>query len=369
MSRLGLGGGRRFPPHGLLKLSGRGVSRDGHGAAAGPETEVAGARPSGTRVPERRRTQPGPGRETRGAHPARSGESNGVPGAWALEVGPAGETAGADGTGPEDEDGDGMPIATARELITAGVHFGHQTSRWNPKMARYIWGKRNKLHVIDIRETLKGMIEAVYFLRAAASGGGRFLFIGTKRQAKDIIRREGTRSGMPFVAERWLGGTLTNLVAIRSQVKRIDELERIESSGEINAYNKKMVSAHNREKRKLLRNLEGIRGLDRLPTAVVVVDPQKETIAVAEAFKLRIPIIAVIDTDCDPDPIDIPIPANDDAMRAVDAVLVVLGKAVIEGRLAGGLPIPKEAMTAPETVPEEEAAESDAEAPPAEASA
>ena len=246
-----------------------------------------------------------------------------------------------------------MPIVTARELIAAGVHFGHQTSRWNPKMGRYIWGKRNKIHVFDIRETIKGIIEAVYFLRAAAAGGGRFLFIGTKRQAKDIVRREGKRTGMPFVAERWLGGTLTNLAAIRSQVKRIDELERIESSGEINAYNKKMISAHNREKRKLNRNLEGIRGLDRLPTAVVVIDPNKEAIAVAEAYKLRIPIIAVIDTDCDPDPIDIPIPANDDAMRSLDAVMAVLGKAVIEGRLAGGLPIPKEAMTVPEAAPEE----------------
>ena len=262
-----------------------------------------------------------------------------------------------------------MPIVTARELIAAGVHFGHQTSRWNPKMGRYIWGKRNRIHVFDIRETIKGIIEAVYFLRAAASGGGRFLFIGTKRQAKDIVRREGLRTGMPFVAERWLGGTLTNLVAIRSQVKRIDELERIESSGEINAYNKKMVSKHNREKRKLHRNLEGIRGLDRLPTAVVVVDPQKETIAVAEAFKLRIPIIAIIDTDCDPDPIDIPIPANDDAMRALDAVMIVLGKAVIEGRLAGGLPIPKEALTTPEAAPEEAAEESDSEPSTAEASA
>ncbi len=258
-----------------------------------------------------------------------------------------------------------MPIVTARELIAAGVHFGHQTSRWNPKMGRYIWGKRNRIHVFDIRETIKGIIEAVYFLRAAASGGGRFMFIGTKRQAKDIVRREGKRSGMPFVAERWLGGTLTNLQAIRSQVKRIDELERIESSGEINAYNKKMISAHNREKRKLHRNLEGIRGLDRLPTAVVVIDPQKETIAIAEAFKLRIPIIAVIDTDCDPDPVDIPIPANDDAMRSLDAVLSVLGKAVVEGRLAGGLPIPKEAMTAPEGEPAAKAAPE--EAAPAEA--
>ncbi|MHC5055731.1 MAG: 30S ribosomal protein S2 [Planctomycetota bacterium] len=261
-----------------------------------------------------------------------------------------------------------MPIVTARELIAAGVHFGHQTSRWNPKMARYIWGKRNKIHVIDIRETIKGIIEAVYFLRAAASGGGRFMFIGTKRQARDIVRREGTRTGMPFVAERWLGGTLTNLAAIRGQVKRIDELERIESSGEINSYNKKMISAHNREKRKLLRNLEGIRSLDRLPTAAVVVDPQKETIAVAEAYKLRIPIIALIDTDCDPDPVDIPIPANDDAMRSLDAVFTVLGKAVIEGRLAGGLPIPKEAMTAPEGEPAADAEASSAEASPAEAS-
>lgn len=249
-----------------------------------------------------------------------------------------------------------MPIVTARDLIAAGVHFGHQSNNWNPKMARYIWGKRNKLHIIDIRETIRGLVEAVHFLRAAAAGGGRVLFVGTKRQAKDGIKREGVRTGMPYVAERWLGGTLTNLAAIRGQVSRLKEIERIERAGELATYNKKMISAFNRHKRKLLRNLDGIRTLDALPNALIAVDPRRENIAVTEAFKLRIPIIAVIDTDCEPDPIDIPIPGNDDAIRSVEFLLGILGRSVIEGRLAGGLPIPKEAMeTAEERTAEAEA--------------
>ena len=257
-----------------------------------------------------------------------------------------------------------MPIVTAKGLIKAGVHFGHHSSHWNPKMARYIWGKRNKLHIIDIRETIRGLIEAVHFLRAAAAGGGRFIIVGTKRQAKDAIKREGVRTGMPYVAERWLGGTLTNLSAIRGQVTRLKEIERIERAGELASYNKKMISAFNRQKRKLLRNLDGIRTLDALPTALVTIDPRRERIAVTEAFKLRIPIIAIIDTDCDPDPIDIPIPANDDAIRSAEFVLDILGRSIIEGRLAGGLPIPKEAM-APREKPQDQeapAAEGEAEA-------
>ncbi len=252
-----------------------------------------------------------------------------------------------------------MPIVTARELITAGVHFGHPAGRWNPKMGRYIWGKRDKTHIIDVRETIRGLIESVHFLRAAAAGGGRILFVGTKRQAKDVIRRAGARTGMPFVAERWLGGTLTNLAAIRSQVTRLDELEQLEQVGEIATYSKQMISKHNRKKRKLLRNLEGIRGLDALPIVLVAVDPDREGIAVKEAFKLRIPIIALLDTDCNPDPIDIPIPGNDDAMRSVDIILVILGRAIIEGRVAAGLPVPKEVTAEdPESPGSEEPGES-----------
>lgn len=245
-----------------------------------------------------------------------------------------------------DRNGERMAIVSAKDLIAAGVHYGHSVSCWNPKMARYIWGRRNKMHIIDIRETIRGIVEATHFLRAAAATGGKFLFVGTKRQAQDPIKKEAARTGMCFVAERWLGGTLTNLPAIRGQVKRLEELEAMERDGRLAALNKKELATYNREKRKLLRNLDGIRGMDTLPTAMIVVDPRKEKIAVSEAFRLRVPIVAILDTDCDPDPIDIPIPANDDAVRSIEIILGCLGKAIIEGRLAGGFPVPKEVQAA-----------------------
>jgi small subunit ribosomal protein S2 len=241
-------------------------------------------------------------------------------------------------------------IVSARDLIAAGVHYGHQASRWNPKMGRYIWGKRNKIHIIDIRETIRGIVEAVHFLKAAASTGGKFIFVGTKRQAQEAVRKQAKRTGMYFVAERWLGGTLTNLTAVRGQVKKLDQLELMERDGTLSRSNKKQLARHNRTKRRIVRNLEGIRTMDSLPTAMVIVDPRKEHIAVQEAFRLRVPIIAVLDTDCDPDPIDVPIPANDDAVRSIDFMLNILGTAAIEGRLAGGYPIPKEAQIVAEPV-------------------
>ena len=224
-------------------------------------------------------------------------------------------------------------------------------------MGRYIWGKRNKIHIIDIRETIRGLVEAVHFLKAAAMAGGRFIFVGTKRQAQEAVRAQARRTGMYFVAERWLGGTLTNLSAIRGQVKKLDGLELMERDGTMDRFNKKQISRHNRTKRRILRNLEGIRGMDNLPTAMIVVDPRKEHIAVQEAFRLRVPLIAILDTDCDPDQIDVPIPANDDAVRSVDFLLGILGNAAIEGRLAGGYPIPKEAQVVQEAPAEEAAAE------------
>ena len=263
-----------------------------------------------------------------------------------------------------------MGIVSARDLITAGCHFGHQVSRWNPKMARYIWGRRSKIHVIDIRETIRGIVEAFHFLRAAAAGGGKFLFVGTKRQAKDPVRREAARTGMYFVSERWLGGALTNLPSIRTQVGHLKELEQIESDGTLGTYSKKKIASFNRQKRKIVRNLDGIRNMEGLPTSVIIVDPRRERIAVEEAFKLRIPIVAILDTDCDPDPIDIPIPANDDAIRAIELVLGYLGRSIIEGRLAGGYPVPKEALvTAGGEAAEEDAQESKAEESAAEESA
>ena len=250
-----------------------------------------------------------------------------------------------------------MGLVSARDLIAAGCHFGHQSSRWNPKMARYIWGKRNKLHVIDIRETIRGIVEAFHFLRAAAAGGGKFLFVGTKRQAKEAVRNEALRTGMYFVSERWLGGALTNLPSIRTQVSHLKELERFETDGTLETYTKKMIASFNREKRKIVRNLDGIRNMEGLPTSLIVVDPRRERIAVEEAFKLRIPIIAILDTDCDPDPIDIPIPANDDAIRAIEVIIGYLGRSIIEGRLAGGYPVPKEALITPEGQADEQADE------------
>lgn len=245
-----------------------------------------------------------------------------------------------------------MALVSARDLIAAGCHFGHQVSRWNPKMARYIWGKRNKMHVIDIRETIRGIVEAFHFLRAAAATGGKFLFVGTKRQAKEAVRKEAARTGMHFVAERWLGGTLTNLGSIRTQVNHLKELEQIETDGTLATYSKKMIASFNRQKRKIVRNLEGIRNMEALPTALIVVDPRRERISIEEAFKLRIPIVAMLDTDCDPDPIDVPVPANDDAIRSIELMLEVLGRSIIEGRLAGGYPVPKEALITEGTGPE-----------------
>ena len=242
-----------------------------------------------------------------------------------------------------------MPVVTARELLTAGAHFGHRTSRWNPRMAPYIFGRRNKIHIINLRETIKGMIEARAFLRAVAAAGRQVLYVGTKRQAREAVSREGARVGMPYVAERWLGGTLTNLRTIRERVKFLEELERVERDGTLNLYSKKEVARHRREKRKILRNLEGIREMSALPGALIVVDPKREHIAIAEAAKLGVPVIAVLDTDCDPTSVAIPIPANDDAMRSVDLLVGRLTDGVAEGKKEAGrlAPPPATADAAP----------------------
>ncbi len=223
-------------------------------------------------------------------------------------------------------------LISARELLAAGIHFGHNTGRWNPKMSPYIWGKRNRVHIIDVRRTLRGIIDAHYFLKRAASEGGTFLFVGTKRQARDIVRREAIRCGQHYVIERWLGGTLTNYTTVLKQVRRLEEIEAIERSKDIGAMSKKMLAVHKRKKRKLLRNLEGIRRMTELPRAVIVVDPGREQVPVIEASKLKIPVIAMVDTDCDPDPIDIIIPANDDAIRGIELITSKLADAIIEGR-------------------------------------
>ena len=225
-----------------------------------------------------------------------------------------------------------MAQVMLNELVEAGVHFGHRASRWNPKMRPYIYGKRNLIHIIDLRETVRGILRAGKYLTRVAAQGSLVLFVGTKRQARDIVQREAERCGMPYVIERWLGGSLTNFRTIRSRLKRLEELEKLEASGEILTYSKKMISSLNRERSKIHRNLSGIREMNRLPETLVVIDPRREHNAVAEANKLGIKVVAMIDTDCDPDVVDLPIPGNDDSMRSIELVLTRLAGAVLEGR-------------------------------------
>jgi small subunit ribosomal protein S2 len=219
-----------------------------------------------------------------------------------------------------------------KQLIEAGVHFGHRASRWNPKMRPYIYGRRNLIHIIDVRETVRGLIRARKYLTQVAAGGSLVLFVGTKRQASETVEREATRCGMPFVSDRWLGGTLTNFRTIRSRLTRLEELERLRAGEELQAYSKKMQSALNREYRKMFRNLNGMRTMNRLPECMVVIDPRKEHNAIDEARKLGITTVALIDTDCDPDLVDLPIPGNDDSIRSIEIVLQQLADAVIEGK-------------------------------------
>lgn len=219
-----------------------------------------------------------------------------------------------------------------RDLIQAGVHFGHRSSRWNPKMKPYIYKKRNLIHIIDLEKTLYGLVAGKKVAAAVAEGGDYVLFAGTKRQAQPIIEREAERCGMPFVAERWPGGLLTNYVTIRKRLERLDELEDLERTGRIEQYSKKMISSLRREKHKILRNLGGVRDMDRLPGLVVIVDPAREDIAVREAVKLGIPTIAWIDTNGDPEDIDIVVPANDDAIGSIEIFARTMADGVLEGR-------------------------------------
>jgi small subunit ribosomal protein S2 len=219
-----------------------------------------------------------------------------------------------------------------RQLVDAGIHFGHRASRWNPKMAPYIFGKRNTIHIIDIRETVRGLLRAKRFLTQVVAGGKDVLFVGTKRQARLPVRQAAQRCEMPWVTERWLGGTLTNFRTIRSRLQRLEELEQAEVDGSALEYGKKMISMRAREKQKIERNLSGIRIMDKLPGALVIVDVHREHNAVREAKALGIPTICLIDTDSDPDFADVPIPGNDDAIRAISIVLNHLADAIEEGK-------------------------------------
>ena len=231
-----------------------------------------------------------------------------------------------------------------KDLIEAGVHFGHRASRWNPKMKPYIYGKRNLIHIIDLKETVRGLLRASKYFNRIASQNGLILFVGTKRQASETIVEECARSGMPYVTERWLGGTLTNFRTIRSRLERLEELETILDGEQASSYSKKMISTLTRERKKIDRNLSGIRNMTRLPEALLVIDPRREHIAVAEARKLGIKVVAMLDTDCDPDLVDLPIPSNDDSMRSIELLMKRLTDAIIEGKASA----PAEPPPAPE---------------------
>jgi len=224
-----------------------------------------------------------------------------------------------------------METLTVQQLIDGGVHFGCRVSRWNPKMAPYIHGRRSLIHVIELRETLKGLIRAQNFLYHVVADGSQILWVGTKRQIKGVIAEAGERTGMPVVTERWIGGTLTNFSVIRSRLRRLEELETMEEDGSLNQYSKKVIASLRRERRKITRNLAGIREMTSIPGAVVIVDPSREDNAVREARKMGLVVIGILDTDCDPEGIDIVIPGNDDSLRSVRLLVETLVKAVEEG--------------------------------------
>jgi small subunit ribosomal protein S2 len=219
-----------------------------------------------------------------------------------------------------------------KQLLEAGVHFGHQTRRWNPKMKRFIFGERNGIYIVDLQQTLERIDTAYRFVRNEVSNGGTVLFVGTKKQAQEPIQQQATRSGMPYINYRWLGGMLTNFQTVHSRVTKLRELERQVQSGETEAMPKKEALKITRELTKLERNLGGIRNLEKLPNAIFVIDTKKEHIAVTEANRLGIPVIAVVDTNCDPDVIDLVIPGNDDAIRSANLMSRIIADAVIEGK-------------------------------------
>jgi small subunit ribosomal protein S2 len=219
-----------------------------------------------------------------------------------------------------------------KELLEAGVHFGHQTKRWNPKMKDYIFGERNGIYIIDLQKTHRLFVEALQYVEELAAKGGTVMFVGTKRQAQEAITEEATRCGSPYVTERWLGGLLTNFVTIRRSLERLRELEMMSTDGRHDRLTKKEVARLEKERMKLEKNLQGIKGMKVIPDAVFVIDTRKEAIAVKEAKKLKIPVVGVVDTNCDPDEVDLVIPANDDALRAIRLFAGRIADAIIAGR-------------------------------------
>jgi small subunit ribosomal protein S2 len=248
-----------------------------------------------------------------------------------------------------------LPGIAIKDLLEAGVHFGHQTKRWNPKMKEFIFGERNGIYIIDLNKTAKKFRDAEDFVSNLASEGKTVLFVGTKRQAQDVIAEEAQRCGMFFVNQRWLGGLLTNFATIQRSLGRLRDLEAMVSDGRYDTLSKKEIARNEKEKRKLLKNLEGIRQMSRLPDTIFVVDTRKEKIAVDEARKLKIPVIGIVDTNCDPDEVDYVIPGNDDALRAIRLFASKVAEAVVQGRQM------RESRIAEETAAQaEEAAQADA---------
>ena len=229
-----------------------------------------------------------------------------------------------------------MAVISMKQLLEAGVHFGHQTRRWNPKMAKYIFTERNGIYIIDLQKTVKKVDEAYAFLRDIAAEGKSVLFVGTKKQAQEAIKEEALRANMFYVNERWLGGMMTNFQTIQKRVSRLKELEAMEADGTFEVLTKKEVQGLRHEMEKLEKYLGGIKEMNKLPGALFVVDPRKERIAVAEARKLNIPIVAIVDTNCDPDEVDYVIPGNDDAIRAVKLMTGRMADAIMEGRQGEG---------------------------------
>ena len=225
-----------------------------------------------------------------------------------------------------------MAVVSMKQLLEAGVHFGHQTRRWNPKMAPYIYTERNGIYIIDLQKTVKKLEEAYAFVRDLSANGGNVLFVGTKKQAQDAIKEEATRCGGYYVNARWLGGMLTNFRTMRTRIDRLAQLRKMEEDGTFAMLPKKEVIKHQAEIEKLEKYLGGVKEMKKLPAALFIVDPRKERNAIAEARKLNIPIVAIVDTNCDPDEIDYVIPGNDDAIRAIKLIASVMANAMIEGR-------------------------------------
>ncbi|MFC4404551.1 30S ribosomal protein S2 [Gracilibacillus xinjiangensis] len=223
-----------------------------------------------------------------------------------------------------------MAVISMKQLLEAGVHFGHQTRRWNPKMKKYIFTERNGIYIIDLQKTVKKVEEAYNFIKEIAQNDGTVLFVGTKKQAQESVKEEAIRSGMYFVNQRWLGGTLTNFETIRKRIKRLKDIEKMEEDGTFEVLPKKEVVGLLKEKERLVKFLGGIKEMNKIPDALFIIDPRKERIAVAEAHKLNIPIVGIVDTNCDPDEIDYVIPANDDAIRAVKLLTAKMADAILE---------------------------------------